>query len=40
MKYDIFEYHYEMTWWDKAWRIAFLLVIIGVLGMDLLVWRP
>ena len=41
MKHDPFEYRpLEMTWWDKAWRIALLLFCIGALAYDLLVGRP
>jgi hypothetical protein len=41
MKHDIFEFTAEgMTPAQRAWRVAFLLAAIGVLLMDLLVWRP
>lgn len=41
MKHDIFEFTAEgMTRAQRAWRVAFLLTVIGVLLMDLLVWRP
>lgn len=41
MRHDPFEFNCtEMTWWDKAWRIAFLLVTVGVLLCDLFIWRP
>lgn len=41
MKHDIFEFTTEgMTRGQRAWRVAFLLAAIGVLLMDLLVWRP
>lgn len=41
MKHDLFEFNaLGMTWGQRAWRIAFLLVCIVVLAMDLLVWRP
>lgn len=41
MKHDIFEFNAEnMTWSDRAWRIALLLIFIGVALLDLYVWRP
>lgn len=41
MRHDIFEFNaLGMTWAQRAWRVAFLLACIGVLLMDLLVWRP
>lgn len=41
MKHDIFEFSAtEMTWYDRAWRIILLVFVIGVLLMDLLIWRP
>ena len=41
MKHDIFEFNAEgMTWADRAWRVVFLATIIGVVLMDLFVWRP
>jgi len=41
MRHDIFEFNAtEMTWYDRAWRIALLTFVIGVLLMDLFVWRP
>ena len=41
MKHDIFEFNmHEMTRGQRAWRVLFLLSIIGVVLMDLLVWRP
>lgn len=41
MRHDIFEFNaLGMTWWQRAWRVAFLLACIGVTLMDLLVWRP
>ena len=40
MRYDIFEFNGEMSAADKAWRIAFLLTMIGVLGMNLFFWGP
>lgn len=41
MKHDLFDFNpTEMTWWDRAWRIAFLVFTIGVLLADLFVWRP
>lgn len=41
MRHDIFEFDAkDMTWQDRAWRIAFLLSLIAVLVMDLMYWRP
>ena len=40
MKYDVFEIHGDMPIIQRVWRIVFLLVIIGVILMDTLVWRP
>jgi hypothetical protein len=40
MKHDIFDFHHDMTWYDRGWRIALLLGLIGILLMDLFVWRP
>lgn len=41
MRHDIFEFDAkEMTWHDRAWRIALLAILVGVLLMDLLIWRP
>ncbi len=41
MKHDLFEFNMTtMTWYDRAWRVAFLLACIGVLVYDLLVGRP
>lgn len=41
MKYDIFEFTTAgMRWQDRAVRVLFLLVCIGVCLMDLFVWRP
>jgi hypothetical protein len=40
MKHDIFDFSAaDMTWADKAVRVAFLVVLIAVLCMDLFVWR-
>lgn len=40
MKYDLFEFTTEgMTFSQRAWRVAFLLIIIAVCAMDLFVWR-
>ena len=36
---DLFDFH-GLTPPEKAWRIAFLLVLIGVLAYDLLIARP
>lgn len=41
MKHDLFEFNaLTMTWWDRAWRILFLLVVIGVAAYDLFIGRP
>ena len=41
MKHDLFEFSCEgMTWPQKAWRIAFLLLCIGMLMYDMFIWRP
>jgi hypothetical protein len=41
MKHDLFEFNMDrMTHGDRAWRVLFLLSCIGVLLVDLLVWRP
>ena len=40
MKHDIFDFHHEMTWYDRAWCIVFLAVTIGILLADLFYWRP
>lgn len=40
MRYDIFEFNGQMSRFEAAWRIALLVALIGVLLMDLLVWRP
>ena len=41
MKHDIFEFDAKgMTWQDRALRVAFLVVLIGISLLDLYVWRP
>lgn len=41
MRHDIFEFDAKgMTWQDRAWRVIFLLFLIGILLLDLFVWRP
>jgi hypothetical protein len=41
MKHDLFEFNMEnMTYGQRAWRVIFLVCVIGVALMDLLVWRP
>ena len=40
MRYDMFEFNGQMSRSEVAWRIALLLVLIGIVLMDLLVWRP
>jgi hypothetical protein len=41
MKHDIFEFTTEgMTLAQRAWRIAVLVVIIGICALDLFYWRP
>lgn len=40
MRYDLFELRgLEMRWYDRAWRVVFLLTLLGVLAMDLFYWR-
>lgn len=41
MKHDIFEFDLKnMGWKDIALRIMLLLFFIGMLCLDLFVWRP
>jgi hypothetical protein len=41
MKHDIFEFTTEgMTLAQRAWRVAIVLALLAVLGLDLFVWRP
>ena len=41
MRHDIFELNGEgMTFFDRAWRVAFLAACIAVALLDLFVWRP
>lgn len=41
MKHDLFDFTAPgMTLAQRAWRVAFLLAVIGVVLMDLFVWRP
>lgn len=40
MKHDIFDFHHDMTWAQRMWRIAFLVFAIAVLVADLFFWRP
>lgn len=41
MRHDIFEFDAkDMTWQDRAWRVAFLVILIGTTLLDLFVWRP
>lgn len=41
MRHDIFEFNAtDMTWYDRAWRIAFLAIVIGILIADLFYFRP
>ena len=41
MKFDLFEFDAQgMTPGNKAWRVIFLLVCIGVAAADLFYWRP
>jgi hypothetical protein len=39
MKYDIFEFHRDMTPAQKTWRVVFLAIIVGTLVLDLTFWR-
>ena len=41
MKHDIFEFSaVGMTPAQRAWRVAIVLALLAVLGLDLFVWRP
>jgi len=41
MKHDLFDFDpVTMTWPQRAWRIAFLVVCLAVLAADLWYWRP
>jgi hypothetical protein len=41
MKHDLFEFFaQDMTWTQRASRVAFLAAIVAVLLLDILVWRP
>jgi hypothetical protein len=40
MKHDILDFRYDMSASDIVWRAVFLVAMIGVLLMDLFVWRP
>jgi len=40
MKYDLFDlFDPEMPWYSRAWRLAFLAGLLGVVIMDVFVWR-
>jgi hypothetical protein len=39
MKYDLFEFHPDMTASQIAWRLALLIVAVGTLALDLFFWR-
>jgi hypothetical protein len=40
MKYEIFEFHGDMTASEIFWRVLLLSGIIAVVVLDLFVWRP
>ena len=41
MKHDIFEFNMTtMTPAERFFRVLFLLAVIGVLALDVFVWRP
>lgn len=40
MRYDIFDFNHQMTTSEKAWRAAFLAVIIVVLILNIFYWGP
>ena len=40
MKHDPLDFQHDMTWYDRAWRIALLIACVIVLCLDLFVWRP
>jgi|TARA_R110000868_G_scaffold8513_3_gene44076 hypothetical protein len=39
MKHDPFDFTGDMTVAARAWRVAFLLAVIGVVLLDLFFWR-
>lgn len=40
MKHDMLELSPNLTVGERLWRGAFLLALVGILLMDLFVWRP
>jgi hypothetical protein len=40
MRHDLFEFNGEMSRSEVTWRVVLLLALIGVLLMDLFLWRP
>jgi hypothetical protein len=41
MKHDPFEFFApDMTWMQRAWRVAALVAVVVVLLADVFVWRP
>lgn len=41
MRHDLFDFTSPgMTVGQRAWRVALVLALLAVLGLDLLVWRP
>lgn len=40
MKHDPFDFDPSMDRGERIVRIIFLLILIGILAYDLLVWRP
>ena len=40
MKHDLFDFNPRLTRFERAWRVALLIALIVVLGLDLFYWRP
>jgi hypothetical protein len=40
MRHDTHDLNPFLTMSERLWRMAFLLALVGVLLMDLFVWRP
>ena len=40
MKYDLFDvFDPEMPWYSRAWRIALIAGLFGIVIVDVFVWR-
>lgn len=40
MKYDLFDvFDPEMPWYSRAWRIALIAGLFGIVIVDIFVWR-